>query len=127
MQLDHHTAPTAPQPGGPYSHAVSVGDLLFLSGQRPQDPATGEIPDGIAAQAHAVFGNLAAVLESCRTTFADVVKVQVYLAHITDFDAFNAVYRQYLHEPYPARTTVGANLRGILVEVDLVACRTGAD
>lgn len=119
--LQHITAPDAPVPGGPYSHAVAIGDLVFLSGQRPVDPATGALPEGLSAQAHQVFGNLRAVLAECGADFTHVVKFQVYLADISDFDAFNAIYRHYVPAPFPARTTVATSLRGILIEVDAVA------
>lgn len=119
--MEHHFSPAAPFPGGPYSHAVSAGGLIYLSGQRPQHPDTGAIPDGIVAQARQVFDNLSAVLASCGLTFADVVKVSVFLADIGDFGVFNDVYRQYFTEPFPARTTIGCVLRGIKVEIDLVA------
>ncbi len=118
QHLQSHAAPT---PGGPYSHAVEAGGLVFLSGQRPQHPTDGRIPDGFRAQARQVLSNLDSVLGTCGCGFADVVKVQVYLADIADFDAFNEVYREFLEPPYPARTTIGATLRGILVEVDVVA------
>jgi 2-iminobutanoate/2-iminopropanoate deaminase len=119
--MQHYRSDAAPAPGGPYSHAVRAGDLIFLSGQRPQDPATGEIPQGLTAQARQVFTNLAAVLQLSECGFEDVVRVGVYLADIAFFDEFNAVYREFFEEPFPARTTVGCVLRGILIEVDVVA------
>jgi 2-iminobutanoate/2-iminopropanoate deaminase len=119
--MQHHLAQDVPAPGGPYSHAVSAAGLLYLSGQRPVDPATGEVVAGIAAQSHQVLTNLMTVLSTCGCTAADVVKVQVHLADIADFATFNEVYAEFFQEPYPARTTVGSALRGILVEVDLVA------
>ena len=119
--VQHHFSPNAPHPGGPYSHAVSAGGLLYLSGQRPQQPVTNDIPEGVVAQARQVFVNLGAVLESCGCTFADVVKVSVFLADIDDFEVFNNVYREFFTAPYPSRTTIACVLRGIKVEVDLVA------
>lgn len=119
--VQHHFSPDAPNPGGPYSHAVSAGGLVYLSGQRPQEPVTNDIPEGIVAQTRQVFANLGAVLTSCGCTFADVVKVSVFLADIGDFEAFNAVYREFFAAPYPSRTTIACVLRGISVEVDLVA------
>jgi len=111
----------APVPGGPYSQAIAVGDLIFVSGQRPVDPGSGEIRSGLEAQAHQVMTNLGAVLAAAGGNLTDVVKMTVHLADIADFDAFNAVYRQYLSEPFPTRTTVGSQLRGILVEIDAIA------
>lgn len=119
--MQHHRCEDAPAPGGPYSPAVSAAGLLYLSGQRPVDPATGQLVEGIVAQSRQVLTNLITVLRSCGCTAADVVKVQVHLADIADFAAFNAVYTEFFQDPYPARTTVGSVLRGILVEIDLVA------
>lgn len=119
--MQHHRSEAAPTPGGPYSHAVAAAGLVYLSGQRPQNPSDGQIPEGFEAQARQVLSNLDHVLQTCGCTFADVVKVQVYLADIADFDAFNELYREFVSPPYPARTTIGATLRGILVEVDVVA------
>jgi 2-iminobutanoate/2-iminopropanoate deaminase len=124
--MEHHLSPEAPAPGGPYSHAVSAHGLVFLSGQRPQHPETGEIPAGVAAQARQVIENLIAVLNTAGCTTADVLKVTVYLADIAYFDAFNAVYREYFTAPYPARTTIACVLRGIEVEVDVVAAVSSA-
>ncbi len=121
--MDHYFSPDAPFPGGPYSHAVGVGPLIYLSGQRPQHPETGEIPEGISRQTRQVFDNLRAVLKSCGCTFSDVVKVSVFLADIADFAEFNEVYREYFAEPFPARTTIACVLRGIDVEVDMVVAR----
>jgi 2-iminobutanoate/2-iminopropanoate deaminase len=119
--MQHHRSNEAPSPGGPYSHAVSAAGLVFLSGQRPQSPTDGEIPDGVVAQARQVLANITSVLATCGCTLADVVKVQVYLADLRDFDRFNEVYQEFFQPPYPARTTVGSALRGILVEIDVVS------
>ena len=118
------SSPQAPQAIGPYSQAVRAGDLLFLSGQVPIDPSTGNIIDGdIAAQTRRVFDNLGAVLEAGGRSFADVVRATVYLADMDDFAAMNAVYGQYLSEPYPARATVQvARLpKDARVEIDMIA------
>jgi 2-iminobutanoate/2-iminopropanoate deaminase len=120
-QVQHYQSLEAPYPGGPYSHAVSAAGLVYLSGQRPQHPVTGEMPEGVVAQARQVLDNLTAVLHTCGCTMSDVVKVSVYLADISDFDRFNEVYRDYFQSPFPARTTIGCTLRGILVEIDVVA------
>ena len=111
----------APRPAGPYSQAIRAGGLVFVAGQRPQDPVTGQINDEIGAQTRQVLQNVRSVLEAAGCTLADVVKVAVYLADLRDFDTFNAVYREFFAEPYPARTTVGSSLRGILVEIDVIA------
>jgi 2-iminobutanoate/2-iminopropanoate deaminase len=117
----HVTSPDAPVPGGPYSHAVVANGLMFLSGQRPVDPRTGAIPEGVAEQARQVLRNLLAVLAGEGRGPSDVAKVTIYLNDIADFDEVNAVYREFFSEPYPARTTVAATLRGILVEIDAIA------
>ena len=92
-----------------------------MSGQRPEVPLKGVVPGGIGDQTHQVLRNLIAVLAAAHLTLEDVVRVNVYLANISHFDEFNRVYTQYFHSPYPARTTIGAQLRGILVEIDVIA------
>lgn len=116
----------APTPTGPYSQAIRAGGLVFVAGQRPQDPVTGQIADGVAAQARQVLQNVRSVLEEAGCTLDDVVKVTVHLADLRDFDTFNGVYREFFAEPYPARTTVGSSLRGILVEIDVIATTPAA-
>jgi 2-iminobutanoate/2-iminopropanoate deaminase len=114
----------APKAIGPYSQAVRVGQLLFVSGQVPLDPATGQIVAGdIAAQTRRVFDNLGAVLKAGGRSFADVVKTTVFLADMNDFAAVNDVYGTYFSEPYPARATVQvARLpKDARVEIDLIA------
>jgi len=113
----------APEPGGPYSQAICAGDFLFLSGQRPADPGTGAIPDGIIEQSRTVLSNLVEVLTAGGSSPSQVVKVTVHLADLSFFDEFNSVYKEYFAPPYPSRTTVGSQLRGILVEVDAIAVR----
>jgi len=118
------SSPDAPKAIGPYSQAVRAGDLLFVSGQVPLDPATGQIVDGdIAAQTRRVFTNLAAVLAAGGRSFADVVRTTVFLADMNDFAAVNEVYGQYFSEPYPARATVQvARLpKDARVEIDVIA------
>lgn len=120
------TTSTAPAPGGPYSQAISAAGLVFVAGQRPQDPVTGQIAEGVAAQARQVLQNVSSVLQAAGCTLANVVKATVHLADLAYFDEFNAVYREFFAEPYPARTTVGSSLRGILVEVDVIAVASTA-
>jgi 2-iminobutanoate/2-iminopropanoate deaminase len=114
----------APKAIGPYSQAVRAGQLLFLSGQVPLDPATGQLVDGdIAAQTRRVFDNLAAVLKAGGRSFSDVVRTTVFLADMNDFAAVNEVYGAYFSEPYPARATVQvARLpKDARVEIDVIA------
>jgi reactive intermediate/imine deaminase len=118
----------APQAIGPYSQAVRMGDTLYTSGQIPLDPATGNLIDGdIATQAERVFENLKAVLAAAGASFADVVRVGIYLTDLGDFAAVNDVMKRYFSEPYPARSTIGvaALPRGASIEVDLVAMLAG--
>ena len=114
----------APKAIGPYSQAVRAGQLLFVSGQVPLDPATGQIVAGdIAAQTRRVFDNLAAVLKAGGRSFADVVRTTVFLSDMNDFAAVNEVYGMYFSEPFPARATVQvARLpKDARVEIDLIA------
>jgi 2-iminobutanoate/2-iminopropanoate deaminase len=118
------SSPGAPKAIGPYSQAVRAGQLLFLSGQVPLDPVSGQMIDGdIAAQTRRVFENLGAVLEAGGRSFAEVVRTTVFLADMNDFAAMNAVYGEYFKEPYPARATVQvARLpKDARVEIDLIA------
>lgn len=117
-------ADQAPAAVGPYSHAVRHGDLLFLSGQAPLDPATGKVVDGgIEAQTRQVFTNLDAVLAAAGSSFAHVIKVNVYLTDIADFPVVNAIYAENFSKPYPARTTIAVDCLplGVAVEIELTA------
>lgn len=115
---------SAPAAIGPYSQAVRAGDTLYLSGQTPLDPATGEmVAGGIEAQASRVFENLKAVLAAAGASFDDVVRVAIYMTDLGNFGAVNEVMKKYFGEPYPARSTIGvaALPRGAAVEVDVIA------
>ena len=114
----------APAAVGPYAHAVRSGDLLYLSGQTPIDPASGNLdPGDVAAQTARVFDNLAAVLSAAGLKLDDVVKVNVYLTDMAHFAAMNTIYGQTFAEPYPARTTVAvaALPLGAQVEIEAIA------
>ncbi|HZT76715.1 MAG TPA: RidA family protein [Vicinamibacterales bacterium] len=118
------SSPGAPKAIGPYSPAVKAGPMVFLSGQVPMDPATGNLSEGdIAAQTRRVFDNLGALLTAAGLTFAHVVRATVFLADMNDFAAMNQVYATYFSEPYPARSTVQvARLpKDARVEIDLIA------
>jgi 2-iminobutanoate/2-iminopropanoate deaminase len=111
-----------PPPAGAYSPAVRAGELLFVSGQVPRDPRTGATVGGdVVAQSRRVLDNLRLVLEAAGASLDDVVSVTVYLADVADWGTFNDLYRATFRPPYPARTVVGAQLRGVLVEVSAVA------
>jgi 2-iminobutanoate/2-iminopropanoate deaminase len=119
-------SPRGPAAIGPYSHAVWAGDLLYLSGQTPIDPATGRLIDGdVEAQTHRAFDNLRNVVEDAGLAMEDVIKCNVYLTDMKDFPAMNAAYQTRFSKPYPARTTIAvAGLPlGARVEIELVAKR----
>ena len=114
----------APKAIGPYSPAIRTGQLLFVSGQVPLDPATGQMIEGdITAQARRVLDNIGALLTAGGRSFADVVRTTIFLADMNDFAAVNDVYGQYFSEPYPARATVQvARLpKDARVEIDVIA------
>ena len=118
-----HSA-SAPGAIGPYSHGVWAGDLLYLSGQTPLDPATGKLIDGdVQAQTHRVFDNLHGALHDAGLTMDDVIKCNVYLTDMANFSGMNAAYTSRFSSPYPARTTVAvAGLPlGAAVEIELIA------
>ncbi|WP_153394003.1 RidA family protein [Ornithinicoccus halotolerans] len=119
------TAPDLPAPAGPYSHVVEAAGVVYTAGFGPQDPETGAVPEGIAAQTEQVLSNLAKALDAVGLTLDDVVKTTVHLERLDrDFAEYNRVYQEHFREPYPVRTTVGSTLANILVEVDAVAVRT---
>ncbi|AZT89282.1 RidA family protein [Caldicellulosiruptor changbaiensis] len=115
----------APKPVGPYSHAVLINNMLFVSGQLAINPQTGKIEgDDIKAQTELVFKNIEAILKEAGFCFDDVVKVNVYISDLADFAKFNEVYSNIFKGNYPARTTVEAKLLpGALVEVDVIAAK----
>ena len=113
----------APAAIGPYSQAVRAGGSVYLSGQIPLDPATGELVAGdIAMQARRVFDNLRAVCEAAGASLDDVVRVGIYLMDLGDFAAVNAVMADYFAAPYPARSTIQVSglPRGARVEIDAI-------
>jgi 2-iminobutanoate/2-iminopropanoate deaminase len=117
------TTDELPAPVGPFSVAVDGGNLLFVSGQVAQDPATGKLIDGdTGRQTAQILSNLAVVLAAAGKTLGDVVRVGVYLTDMTDFAAMNDVYGMHFTNPYPARTTIGvaALPLGAAVEIDVV-------
>lgn len=101
------TTPNAPAAIGPYSQAIKAGNLLFLSGQIPLDPQTGNLVEGgIEVQTQQVFRNIGAILEAAGATFEHVVSVGVFLADMNDFAKVNEIYGTYFSAPFPARATV---------------------
>ena len=115
-----------PRPSAPYSQAVAYGDLLFVSGQIPIDPANGQIvPGGVVEQATRAMDNLNAILNEAGLGFENILKTTIYLNDMGDFKAANEVYGRYFKGDYPARATVQAAKLplGVLFEVDAVAGR----
>jgi 2-iminobutanoate/2-iminopropanoate deaminase len=109
---------------GPFSAAITAGDLLFLSGQVAQDPATGKlIAADVATQTERIFENAVLLLEAAGKNLSDVMKVTVFLTNMAEFSAMNEVYGRYFDKPYPARTTVAvvALPLGAFVELDIIA------
>jgi 2-iminobutanoate/2-iminopropanoate deaminase len=116
----------APRPVGPYSQAIIEGDFIFLAGQGPGNPVTGQLEFGdVASETRRTFENIKAVLEAAGSSLEKVVKCNVYLRDIKDFAAMNEVYATYFTAPFPARTTIqaGALPSGIAVEIECIAKR----
>lgn len=114
----------APAPIGPYSQAVRVGNMVFLSGQIPIDPATGELITGsVEAEAEQVMKNLSSVLKAAGLDFSHIAKTSIFLQNMSDFAAVNVVYGSYFTGEYPARETVEvAGLpKGVRVEISVIA------
>ena len=114
----------APRAIGPYSQAIRSGQFLFVSGQIPIDPNTGELVDNeIQPQAHQVLRNLDAILNSAGINFGHVVRTTIFLVNLEHFNAMNEIYKTYVLDPAPARSTVQvAGLpKGALIEIDLIA------
>jgi 2-iminobutanoate/2-iminopropanoate deaminase len=115
----------APAAIGPYSQAIATDGLVFCSGQLGLDPATGDLVEGVEAQAERALQNMAAVLAEAGLGFEDVVKTTIFLVDMADFGAVNAVYASHMPTPPPARSTVGvaALPKAGLVEIEAIAVR----
>jgi len=114
--------PAMLKPAAPLSPGIIANGFLYVSGFGPQDPVTNELPEGISDQTRAVFANLSLVLAEAGLDLSDVVKVTAHLQELKrDFAGYNAVYAELMPEPRPVRTTVGSDLMGMLVEIDVVA------
>lgn len=114
----------APKPIGPYSQAIKLGNLLFVSGQIPIDPATNEVvKGGIKEQTERVLENVKAILEAANMTLDDVIMAFVYLSDMADFPQFNEVYSRYFKERPPARVTVAVKSlpKDVKVEIAVIA------
>ena len=115
---------SAPKAIGPYSQAIRAGSLIFVSGQVPIDPASGQIVEGdIAAQTHRVFRNISEILKAGGASLDHVVRTTVFLADMNDFAAMNEVYAGYFNSPAPARATVQVSRlpKDARIEIDVIA------
>jgi 2-iminobutanoate/2-iminopropanoate deaminase len=115
----------APEAIGPYSQGVDLGDLVLTSGQIPLNPMTGEIPEGIQAQAKQSLENVKGVIEASGLKMENVVKMTVFLKDMETFAKMNEVYKTFFEEPYPARSAVEvARLpKDVLIEIEAIASR----
>lgn len=123
--IERISPPGAPAPRGPYSPAVRAGDTIYVSGQIPIDPITGQVISGdIQVETRQVLTNIKNILEGCGASLADVVRCGVYLINADDFKAMNEVYSEFFGEAKPARTTIivaALPLKDAKVEIDAVA------
>ena len=110
----------APPPGGPYSQAIRVGDLLFLAGQGPFDEGGNFVGGSVAEQTRRTLTNLDAVARAAGSSLAQAVRVGVYLSSLEHFGEMNGVYAEFFADPLPARTTIQSDLVGFDVEIDAV-------
>lgn len=119
------TSNHAPAAIGPYSQAIDAGAFVFVSGQLPIDPSTGEMPDDVAAQSAQSLANVKAVLSAAGLDLSHVVKTTVFLTDMADFGAMNAVYEAHFSSPYPARSAVAVKTlpKGAKVEIEVIAAR----
>ncbi|SNZ04095.1 endoribonuclease L-PSP [Terribacillus aidingensis] len=116
----------APQAIGPYSQAIETAGTVYISGQIPLNPETGEMAESITEQTEQVMKNLTAILDEAGLSFDQVVKTTIFLTSLDDFAAVNEVYGRHLSEPYPARATVEISKlpKGANVEIEAVAVRS---
>ena len=117
------STPNAPAAIGPYSQALRSGNMVFVSGQIPVNPATGEMVEGIEAQAKQALTNLQNVLAAAGLTTKNVIKTTVFLADLKDFPTVNGIYEAFFEAPYPARSCVqvAGIPKGALVEIECIA------
>ncbi len=115
----------APAAIGPYSQAIEVNGMVYTSGIIPVDPATGEIPEGAAAQADRVFKSMTALLEAAGSSMKNVVKTTVFIKNMEDFAAINEVYAKYFPEPFPARSCIEVARipKDVLLEAEAIAIK----
>jgi 2-iminobutanoate/2-iminopropanoate deaminase len=113
----------APSAAGPYSEGIEINGTVFVSGQLPVHPETGQVPDGIAAQTNQTFENIKKIVEEAGGTMNDIVKCSVFMRDLEDFAEMNQVYKTFFQEPYPARVTVEVSrfLGNMKIEIDAIA------
>lgn len=112
----------APAAIGPYSQAIKIGDLLFTSGQIPIDPATGNIPEGVEAQAEQALTNIKNLIEASGASISNTVKTTVFIKNMDDFGKINEIYAKYFSEPFPARSCVEISRlpKDVLLEIEAI-------
>lgn len=112
----------APAAIGPYSQAIVSGNMLYTSGQIPINPETGEIPEGVEAQARQALTNVKNLIEASGASIDNVVKTSVFIKNMNDFAKINEIYAEFFTEPYPARSCVevAALPKGVLLEVETI-------
>lgn len=111
----------APSPGGHFSQGIKVNNRVYVSGQTPVNPDTGEIPETIEEQTRQALTNIKYVLEAAGATLENVVKVNTYLTNLDEFTKYNEVYKEFFIGNLPVRTTIGCELKGIPLEIDVIA------
>lgn len=111
----------APNPAGPYSQGLKVGNRVYVAGQGPLNVETGVKPEGIYEQTKQVLTNVRYILEAGGATMDDVVKVTAHLSDLGHFAEFNRAYMEFFSDPFPVRTTVESGLNNMLVEIDVIA------
>ena len=123
--MEQISTKNAPAAIGPYSQALDLGNLVFVSGQLPVDPATGTMPATVEEQAAQSLANLKAILAAAGLEMSDVVKTLVFLADLNDFAAVNAVYEKAFTAPFPARSCVqvAGIPKGARLEIECIAAR----
>ncbi|WP_035691090.1 RidA family protein [Azospirillum halopraeferens] len=114
------------KPAGQYSHAIVANGFVFVSGQGPHHPETGEKPADFAGEVRQTLRNLEIILQAAGTDLSRVVKVNAYLTDLARFREYNAIYSEFFPDQPPARTTVGCLLNDIQVEIDCIAVLPGA-
>lgn len=121
------SSPTAPEPAGTYSSGIVSGGFLFLAGQGPFNTDSEIVGDTFADQVRQTFANLEAVAAAAGTSMSNAVRIGVYLNDLADWAEFNEVSKEFLTTPYPARTSIQADLNGFLVEIDAVVALTAEE